>query len=215
MTKIGIIGATGHAGQALVPASLKAGFEVTGIVRNKEKAHKLFGTDLPLIVKDALKLNSEDLKNFDVIIDSFATMPNLAEEHVELAKNLVSIAKTNNQRLIFILGAGSLLTGEDHHLNVEDISKTPGAENWINIPKQQLKELEYLRTVKDVDWVGISPANIFQPGPASDKILYGKDELLYNNKGESISTTGSMAKVIVDEIGNPKHHQTRFTIANG
>ncbi|MET3721601.1 MULTISPECIES: hypothetical protein [unclassified Arthrobacter] len=42
----------------------------------------------------------------------------------------------------------------------------PGAEAWISIPENQLKELEYLRAVDDVDRVGLSPSAVFAPGEA-------------------------------------------------
>lgn len=64
--------------------------------------------------------------------------------------------------MIFILGAGSLRTGIDNHLVVEDIKKLTGSENWINTPQEQLNELNYLKQVEDVDWLGISPALTFE-----------------------------------------------------
>ncbi len=104
-------------------------------------------------------------------------------------------------------------TGEDHHLVVDDIAKMDGSDAWINTPRQQLKELEYLNTVDDVDWVGISPSMIFESGPAT-KYIEGTDELLYNDQGDSKLTSGTMAKVVIKEAIDPVHHQERITVAN-
>lgn len=111
------------------------------------------------------------------------------------------------------MGAGSLQTGEDEYLFVDDLEKIPASSSWINTPRQQLKELQYLETITDVDWVGISPAVTFELGPAASYQL-GKDTLLYNGQGESKVTTGTMAEVIVKEILVPQFHQERFTVVN-
>lgn len=126
---------------------------------------------------------------------------------------MINLARGNKIRFIFILGAGSLHTGEDHHLVVDDIAKMDGSDAWINTPRQQLKELEYLNTVDDVDWVGISPSMIFESGPAT-KYIEGTDELLYNDQGDSKLTSGTIAKVVIKEAIDPVHHQERITVAN-
>ncbi|GBG94454.1 NADH-flavin reductase [Ligilactobacillus salitolerans] len=216
MTKVGIIGATGMAGSAAFKEAQNSGLDVTAIVRNAQKARKELGESIQLIEKDAFALTAEDLAGFDVVVDAFATAPEKAYLHVDLAAKLVSLFREKDQpRLLFILGAGSLHTGADQHLVVEDIKKLPGSEAWVGIPVNQLAELNFLRDVTNVDWVGISPGNSFVPGAAADKILYGKDELLSDADGKSETTAGTMAQAIVKEITEPAHKQERFTVANG
>lgn len=161
----------------------------------------------------SLHLSDNILDKFDVIIDAFGTDPKNAEEHVRLAKKLINLARKNKIRVIFILGAGSLHTGDDEHLVVDDIAQMDNADTWINTPRQQLKELEYLNSVDDVDWLGISPALQFEAGQATEYIE-GTDELLYNKDGDSKLTSGTMATVVIKETVDPVHHQERITIAN-
>ncbi|QNQ81618.1 NAD(P)-dependent oxidoreductase [Lactobacillus sp. PV012] len=214
MIKVGIIGASGMAGSAIYKlASKQENLEVTGIVRNKDKAVKVLGAEANLLIGDVLSMDAALLQDFDVLVDAFGTAPADAGEQVTLAKKLVDLAKDHDERVIFILGAGSLQTGDDHHLLVEDIEKMPGSQEWVNTPKQQLKELEYLRGVKDVDWVGISPSMEFEAG-AETKFKLGHDELLFNDAKESKVTSGTMARVVVNEILDPKHHQERITVVN-
>lgn len=214
MQKVGIIGASGMAGSAIYKlASQQPELQVTGIVRNKTKAEKVLGSDANLLIGNILDMNDSLLEKFDVIVDAFGTSPEKAADQVTLAKKLITIAKRNKARVIFILGAGSLHTGEDKHLVVEDIAKMDGADAWINTPRQQLEELEYLNNIDDVDWLGISPSMLFEAGPATDYII-GEDELLYNAKNESRVTSGTMAKLVVSEILNPEHHQERITIVD-
>ena len=121
--------------------------------------------------------------------------------------------ETDSPRLIFILGAGSLRTGEDKHLFVEDIKEIPGNENWISIPENQLKELDFLKGADNVNWVGVSPSVKFEPGPNKGVVL-GKDELLFSANGKSHTTTGTMAVAVLDEIESPKHCRERFTVGD-
>jgi uncharacterized protein len=212
--KIGIIGATGNAGRALIAEATKRGHAATAVVRNAAKAAEVLGTEVPVLERDAFDLDAADLGSFDAIVNAFGTAPDQAHQHVELARTLVERSRGEGApRLVFILGAGSLTTGEDGHLFVEDIRQMPGAEAWISIPENQLKELEFLRTVTDVDWVGVSPSALFAPGEATEPVL-GTDELLVAGDGQSHTTTGTMAVAILDELENPAHRQTRFTVSD-
>lgn len=214
MKRIGIIGASGMAGSAIFKAAQEnSDLTPVGIIRNEKKAHEILGDDVDLIAGDILDMPESMLNQFDVIVDAFGTTPNNAAAHLRLAEKLISIARRNNIRVIFILGAGSLHTGEDHHRVVEDIKSLPGSDAWINTPVQQLKELEYLEGINDVDWLGISPAMQFEAGPATDYII-GKDELLYNDSGDSKLTSGTMAEVVIKEIVDPQHSRERITVAN-
>jgi uncharacterized protein len=210
--KIGIIGATGNAGRAIYAEAIKRSHEVTAIVRNPQKARELLGADVVVLHKDAFDLGREDLTRFDAIVDAFSTRPALAYEHVDLAARLVGLLReTTTPRLVFILGAGSLVTGDDDHLLVEDLRKTPGAESWIATPESQLKELRFLQGVDNVEWVGVSPSGTFMPGEAAG-VVVGGDELLVAPDGSSRVTTGTMAVAILDEIEHPAHHNERFTV---
>ena len=214
MKRVGIIGASGMAGSAIYQAGLKnPDLEVIGIARNKKKAQQVLGDDANLLTGDIFTMTDSVLKRFDVIIDAFSTDPTHADQQVKLAEKLITLAQKHQVRVIFILGAGSLHTGDDQHLVVEDLAKTNDAAAWINTPRQQLKELKYLETVTDADWLGISPAMTFKDGPATDYSL-GSDQLLFNTDHDSVVTVGTMAKLVITEIIDPQHHQERITVVN-
>ncbi|WP_204120644.1 MULTISPECIES: NAD(P)-dependent oxidoreductase [Levilactobacillus] len=213
--KITVIGATGMAGSAIVAEALKRGHSVTALARSEEKLAKLpANPNLTTRTQDAFQLTTADLTASDVVVDAFATAPAQAYLHVDLATHLVSqLRETTMPRLAFILGAGSLLTGDDHHLFVHDLEQAPEAASFISVPQNQLKELTFLRDVDNVNWFGVSPAANFHPGEATAAKL-GTDELLANDQGESGTSAGTMAVAILDELENPQHHQTRFTVAD-
>lgn len=172
---------------------------VTGIICNETKAREVLGTDADLLIGDVLTMDESLLGKFDIIVDAFATKPENAELQIDLAQKLVEVARKHGAKLIFILGAGSLHTGADRHYFVQDIAKMPESEVWINTPKMQLKELQYLQDVDDIDWMEISPSAEFVAGPASVYVIGGND-LLFNENGDSKLTAGTMAKVVVQEF---------------
>lgn len=213
MKKIAIIGASGMAGQAIYRlANQQDDWVVTGIVRNDRKAQRVLGRNAHLFIADALTMPERELTDYDILVDAFGTSPVRAGDQIALAKKLVKVARQSHARLIFILGAGSLYTGADHHLVMEDLAATPHAETWINTPRQQKRELDFLQGIDDVDWLGISPSLTFKEGPATAYDL-GKDDLLGDTPDDSVTTSGTMAQLIVSEIQEPTHHG-RITVVN-
>ncbi|NVY95791.1 NAD(P)H-binding protein [Lactobacillus sp. DCY120] len=217
--KIMVIGATGMAGSAIVQLALQQQHQVIAVGRNQDKLENLrkeqaTAAQLTLQAQNAFTLTKADLQQVDVVVDCFATAPEQAYLHVDLATHLVAeLRECTQPRLVFILGAGSLLAGSDQHLHVHDLEKLPGAANFIAVPQNQLAELQFLQTVKNVNWVGISPSDSFEKGPTRAYQL-GQDQLLVNAAGESVTTSGTMAEVVMQEISNPQHHQERFTVVN-
>jgi putative NADH-flavin reductase len=173
--KVGIIGASGMAGSAIYKlASQNKDLEVTGIVRDKDKAKRVLGKDAKLLIGDVLTMDDSLLQEFNVIVDAFGTTPERARDQVKLATKLCGLAKNKDIRVIFILGAGSLRTGIDNHLVVEDIKKLTGSENWINTPKEQLNELIKECDKKDLSEYTTSSKEIFEEALASAKTVYKK-----------------------------------------
>ncbi|WEV71441.1 NAD(P)H-binding protein [Lactobacillus sp. ESL0785] len=216
--KIFVIGATGMAGSAFVKEANKHGLEIIANGRQTDKLAKLQAKvpNIQILAKDAFTLTKDDFTDCDVIVDAFSTAPSQAYRHTDLAAHLVALFReTTKPRLAFILGAGSLVTGPDHHRVLHDIEQDDTTKPWRNTPKNQYFEYQFLQNVDNVNWFGISPANLFIPGEQAAKILTGKDELLYNDAGESITTAGTMAAALVAEILQPQHRQERFTVANG
>lgn len=218
MLKIGVIGASGMAGSAIFTEAESAGLEVTAIVRNVEKAKQVLGVDAKILGKDAFTLTKSDLIRFDVVVDAFSTIPSMSYLHIDLATKLVSLLRgIQVPRLIFILGAASLYVGQgnNRHRLLDDLMGDPAAEGWIDQPKSQVAELEFLESVTNVNWTGISPGKNFFSGEAAKIIIEGKDNLLTNDYGRSETTSFTLAKTLVKEVKQPKHLGERFTVING
>lgn len=121
--KIGIIGATGKAGNLIMKEALNRGHEVTAIVRN---ASKMTDLDAKILEKDIFDLTSVDLSPFDVVVNAFGAAPGTEQQHVEAGKGLIETIKgTPDSRLIVVGGAGSLYVDEAKTLRVMDTPDFP------------------------------------------------------------------------------------------
>ena len=174
--RIGIIGGSGMAGRALYREAVKRGDVPTAIVRDADKAEGVLGDYGNYLAKNARTLTASDLAAFDVIVDALRPATPDAVQHLAVAKHLVSLARTmpDAPRLVFVLDAGSLRTGEGR-TQLDDLYDTPGTASWIAQSEQQARQLAFLRTVDDVDWVAVSTAAQFVAGPAGRPVLGGDD----------------------------------------
>ena len=91
-------------------------------------------------------------------------------------------------------------------------------ETLSNYPKIVEGEF-YLGTLageKEIDWVFFSPAgNLGNMGPGvrTGKYRLGKDDMLFDEKGESFISVEDYAVAMVDELEQENHHYERFTAA--
>ncbi|HME85826.1 MAG TPA: NAD(P)H-binding protein [Roseiarcus sp.] len=71
--------------------------------------------------------------------------------------------------------------------------------------------LDLLRRETTLDWAFLSPSAMVGPGERTGKFRLGKDQLLTNEKGSSISWE-DYAIAAVDELEKPAHIRQRFTV---
>lgn len=206
---IGIIGATGKAGSLILKEAVERGHEVTAIVRN---ASKINNQDVKVLEKNIFDLKSDDLKEFDVVVNAFSAAPGLEEQHIEAGRVLIDALKSLPQtRLVVVGGAGSLFTDESKTVRVLETPDFP--EAYLATATSQAKNLEDLQKSTGVNWTFISPSAFFDPqGKRTGSYQKGTDQLLVNSKGESYISYADYAIAMVDEIENPTHVNERFTV---
>ncbi|WP_090810545.1 NAD(P)-dependent oxidoreductase [Paenibacillus sp. 276b] len=207
--KIGIIGATGKAGNLILKEALDRGHEVTAIVRNASKVEDI---SLNVLEKDVFDLTAEDAKSFDVIVNAFGAPAGKENLHVEAGQALINVLKeAPNTRLIVVGGAGSLFTDETQTLRVVDSPGFPDA--YKATATNQGKNLQDLQASSGIQWTFLSPAGFFNPeGIRTGKYQSGKDQILVNSEGNSYISYADYAIALVDEIENPQHKNERFTV---
>lgn len=209
--KLAIIGATGMTGKAVYVQAKEQGFDVTGIVRNETKGRDVLGADEQLLVSDVFDLTTEDLTQFDVVVDAFANHEK-SYLNLDALTHLIHALREQTTRLMVVLGAGPLLD-ESGTYHYEFLKTLPGAEAWVDEPKYGVTALQVLQSTTNVDWTAISAQDGYVDGPATEYKM-GKDHVMFAEDGESHVTSGNLAKALVAEIATPQFKQERFTVSD-
>ena len=205
--KLAVICANGRAGRQIVKEAVDRGLDVTAVVREENKT-----AAKRAIRKDLFALTSDDLKEFDVVIDAFgAWTGDTLPLHSTSLKHLCDILSGTDTRLLVVGGAGSLYIDAAHTTQVMDGPDFPDVFKPLAI--HMGKALDELRQRGDVQWTYISPAGAFQAeGERTGRYLLGGEELTLNSRGESVISYADYAIAMVDEAVKGHHLQQRISV---
>src|SRR6202521_5087741 len=175
--KIALIGASDNVGSRIAAELASRGHEITAIARKAAKISALPGVK-PTAVDIA---NTEALvpilKGHAAVISSVHFVDSDPDQLIRAVK------ASGVPRYLVVGGAGSLQVAPGKLL-----------VDSPDFPKEYESEtraggvfLDRLRAEKHLDWTFLSPSYLFQPGERTGKFRLGKDDLLVNDKGSSIS----------------------------
>ena len=213
-----LIGATGFVGSALLNELLNRGHKVTAIVRDANKV-KVQNENLTYVEADATDPAqlAAIAKGMDAVISAYNpgwANPRQYEETLENYPKIVDGAKQAGvKRLLIVGGAGTLFVAPG--VRLVDTGTLPA--EWLPGVKS-LGEF-YLNTLmkeQDIDWIFFSPAGNLgnmTTGVRTGKYRLGKDDMLFDEKGESFISVEDYAVAMVDELEQENHHKERFTAA--
>jgi uncharacterized protein len=209
--KIAVIGASGKAGSLILKEALARGHQATAIVRDAGKV-KVEGA--AVLEKNVFELTTQDLAAFDVVVNAFGAAPGQEHQHVEAGRALIAALQTApSTRLIVVGGAGSLYVDEAKTVQLIDTPEFP--DIYKPTASNQAKNLEDLKNTSGLAWTFVSPAAFFdEAGKRTGAYQLGKDNLIVNSQGQSYVSYEDYALAIVDEIENPKHTGSRFTLVS-
>lgn len=207
MMKIAVVCANGKAGRLITEEAAGRGFEVTAIVRGENKSAAPQSVN-----RDILNITAEDLAGFDVVVDAFgAWTEETLPLHSTSLKVLCDVLSGTDTRLLVVGGAGSLYVNQEHTACVADGPDFP--DMFKPLAAAMAKGLEELRRRNDVKWTYLSPAADFQAEGRREGIyLLGGEELLLNDRGESVISYADYAIAMVDEIEKGNHIQERISV---
>jgi uncharacterized protein len=201
MASVALIGASGRAGSAILRELSDRGHKVTGIARNPEKI-----ATLPNVT--AKKGDANDGSGLATLLKGHDAVISAVHFNASDAKTLIEAVRASGaKRYLVVGGAGSLEVAPGKRL--VDQPDFPSAYK-----PEALKGAEFLGLLKseqELDWTFLSPSALFVPGERTGKFRLGKDALLSNEKGSSISFA-DYAIAMVDEVERPVHSRQRFTV---
>jgi uncharacterized protein len=201
MMKVALIGASGQAGSRLLAELTRRGHRVTAIARHPEKI-----AASPLVTAKKGDVFDKEglvplLKGHDAVISSVRFAASDPKTLIE------AVREAGVKRYFVVGGAGSLEVAPG--VKLIDTAQFPAAYKPEAAKGGEF--LDLLRHQHDLDWTFLSPAAMFVPGERTGKFRLGKDQLLTNDKGSSISFE-DYAIAAVDELEKPGHIRQRFTV---
>lgn len=207
--KVAIIGASGFIGSAILNEALSRGHEVTAIVRNPEK---ITVQNAHLTVKKGDVTNEAEiaplLAGNEAVITSYNAHD--AATYLKAIHAIINATKKAGiKRLIAVSGAGSLEIAPG--VQLLDTPEFPA--EWKEGASATRDAFHVIKATDDLDWTVLSPAMMIQPGERTGKFRLGKDQVVFDDKGESKISTADYAVALIDELEQPKHIKQRFTLA--
>lgn len=159
-----------------------------------------------------MDLNTEDLKEFDVVINAFGTWrKDTLHLHSETLKHLSDVLSGTNTRLLVVGGAGSLYLDDTltkHLFEADDFE-----EEYRPLASAMGRSLDELRKRNDVKWTYVSPAADFDfEGEKTGKYILAGEVFTVNSKGDSYISYADYAKAMVDEAVNGKNIGKRISV---
>jgi putative NADH-flavin reductase len=199
--RVALIGATGNAGARILNELVHRGHQVTAIVRNPDRVPKQPG----VTAKQGDVLDQQEIA--DLVSGHDAVISAVHFTASDGRKLIGAVRQSGVRRYLVVGGAGSLEVAPG--VRLIDTPRIPAA-----IKPEALAGvafLDLLREEQQLDWTFLSPSVMFVPGTRTGEFRLGKDQLLSNEHGSSISFE-DYAVALVDELETPRHSRQRFTV---
>ena len=209
--KIAIIGATGFVGSALLKEAVTRGHEVTALVSDPTKvpaSDKVLAVQANVLAKDSL---ADRLKGHDAIISAFSghAQADVLGYYVKGVQSIISASKAAKvARLLVVGGAGGLEVAP----GVQLIDTPQFPAQWKDTAEGARQALNLLRDEQELDWTVLAPSAHLEAGERTGKFRIGKDQLLADTTGKSHISLEDYAAAMIDELEQPAHSRSRFTV---
>lgn len=207
--KVAVIGATGKAGKLIAREAERRGYEVTAITR-PSSIIRLEG-NYPVIPKDIFELTTDDLRDFDVVVNAFGTnfgKPGSENQHVYVMEHMISIMEPiPNVRLMVVGGAASLFKDETRTQRlIDDMAPE------LSVAPRKMFDAYLKLAASKVNYSFMSPAEFFDAGSKGvGTYTLGTDVAIKNAMNMSYITYEDYAIAMVDEMENRSFIRARFT----
>jgi uncharacterized protein len=198
---VALIGASGNAGARILAELVNRGHDVSAIVRHPEKIAA--GPHVTALKGDVFDKDglAALLKGHDAVVSSVHFTASDAATLID------AVRASGVRRYIVVGGAGSLEVAP----GVTLVSTPEFPAPYKAEATKGGEFLDLLKKETSLEWTFISPSALFSPGERTGKFRLGKDQLLSNDKGSSISFE-DYAIALVDELERPAHVRQRFTV---
>jgi uncharacterized protein len=209
MSRIVVFGVTGYAGGHITAELLDRGHAVVGVARDTTRVAPRERLELrPGSLYDPA-FRTKTVAGADAVAVALPAHPADGPDLEFVVPELLEAV--GGARLGVVGGAASLLVTEGGSLVLDTLPEEYKPES-----EAHARVLDALRRASTtVDWFYLSPALSFgswSPGEKTGKFRLGTDVLITDANGNSEISGADYATAFVDEIEEPRHHRTRFTV---
>ncbi|MFI7578041.1 NAD(P)-dependent oxidoreductase [Micromonospora sp. NPDC049497] len=212
MSNIVVFGAGGTAGSRITTEAFDRGHRVTAAVRRPE-ATSYLPAGVHVVTGDA----TSEQRVREVAPDADALVVAIGgggrSLWLDAARALVGALRDMPAapRIIHVGGGATLLTRKGTRF----LDEPDFPDEYRDAALGQADALNFYRSSSDgVSWTYLTPPPVeFHPGERTGQYRVGGDEPVTDHEGRSVLTYEDLAVAVVDEIENPQHRNTRFTVA--
>ena len=210
--RIVVFGASGRIGSVIVREALSRGHRVTAAVRSPQKVQ----TSHPHL--EVIKARIDEVPSVvaavsghDAVVHAVGGLghenPSISIDCMEpLTKGMMDAGVDR----LFVVGTAGTLEVPAGGLRLNQ----PDFPEHLKVEAQAHSEvLAFLRatTTRRLRWTYFSPPAVIVPGKRTGRVKLGRDQLLFDEEGQSYISNEDYAAVAVDELESPKHIGLRFT----
>ena len=206
--KLAIIGASGWIGSHIAKEAQRRGHALRLLVRDPGKVQ----SDATVVAFDLSAPDWSALQDVDVVIGAIGGRAQGNHSVVpESAQRLLQeLPKLGVKRLVWVGGAGSLLTAEGGSL-VES-PRFPAEYRDEALAQAQALEI-FKASQSPLTWTFISPAAEIFPGETSGQYRVGQEQLLTDSEGRSRISVADYAYALLDEVEQNRYRNQRIGVA--
>ncbi|MBN3490285.1 NAD(P)H-binding protein [Acholeplasma equirhinis] len=208
--RIVVIGASGFVGEKVVNEALLRGHQVDAIYRRNKIAERDNLTQHKMTIFDVSDFE-KIIEKADYVISAYNPgYYHVAqkERYLDGYEVIFNTVKKLNKKIVVVIGATTLIQYDG-----ETVRQGFFPKPWLKALEGPDAVYEKYKNDSSLQVSFISPAAELIEGERTGKFGIGKDHLLYDSNLESRISVQDLAYAILDEVENPKHLGSRFTIA--
>ncbi|MEP3071805.1 NAD(P)H-binding protein [Maricaulis sp.] len=212
MKRIAVFGAAGSVGRCVVSEALDRGHEVTGVVRNPQRAAGLPDLAVPAFAEasDGAAIRAV-LRDQDVAVMALRPPAGREAELVGYTRTLLDTAVETGVPVVIVGGAASLRFPDQPAWTV---LTRPGFLPDAVRPIAQAchAQRDAVLSTGGEGWSHICPPASLEPGRRTGRYRLGTDMLVTGEDGRSAISVEDFAIAIVDEAESRAHAGRSFTV---
>lgn len=198
--KVILYGASGMIGSRILDELVSRHHEVTAVTRHPSKIAR---QDVESHAGDVLDARgvAETVRGADAVISAYAPPEDPTQQLVAATQSLLkALQEARVRRFLMVGGAGNLEVAPG--VPVVDTPHFP--PQWIAHGLAHKDAFSVLRQ-SDLDWTGVSPPALIEPGKRTGKFRLSGNTFLADDSGRSSISAEDYAVALVDELEHPRH----------